>query len=189
MRDSYQRLTRCSKHDRPSPRPSSACLSRPTSASTAPRTTRCFASQEGCASSCHALHLYEIDKSLPQPELETRTPAPTFLHPDPSPRQILVFYPFVLLYSTSVTAEPLNRDEVPLTADEERVMSDAKVVESYEEAEKATEKAPTADGQESEAERAVEEAEEAVGDAQEDQGVEPKQEQPAPPAKKKGWLW
>ncbi|BGP45153.1 hypothetical protein JCM10450v2_000970 [Rhodotorula kratochvilovae] len=130
------------------------------------------------------------------PELETRTPAATFFHPNPSPRQVLVFYPFALLHSASVVAEPLGADEAPPTADEQRVMSGARVVESYEEAEKAVEKAPAAEGagaagakgKEAEVDRAVEEAKEEVAGAE---GVTVTQETDGePPAKKKkGWLW
>ncbi|BGP21984.1 proteophosphoglycan ppg4 [Rhodotorula toruloides] len=70
------------------------------------------------------------------PELETRTPTPTFFHPNPSPKSFIVFYPFVLLHSTHITAEPVPASEVPPTEDEQRVMERAKVVESFEEAEK-----------------------------------------------------
>ncbi|GAA5892241.1 hypothetical protein JCM8208_001490 [Rhodotorula glutinis] len=138
------------------------------------------------------------------PELDTRTAAPTFFHPDPVPRQILVFYPFVLLHSTSVSAQPLDTDEAPLTEDERRVMSEARVVESYEEAEKVTQKAPSGAAAGSASASSGEGAgagagEKEAAEAQVDQAVEEAKEdvaagetaageaQPAP--KKKGWLW
>ncbi|GAA5850769.1 hypothetical protein JCM9279_003915 [Rhodotorula babjevae] len=142
------------------------------------------------------------------PELETRTAAPTFFHPDPVPRQVLVFYPFVLLHSTSVSAQPLGTDEAPLTEDERRVMSEARVVESYEEAEKVTQKAPSgaaaasasaiggegavagADASAGEKEAAEAQVDQAVEDAKQEVAAGEAASGDAPaPSKKKGWLW
>ncbi|GAA6048049.1 hypothetical protein JCM3770_000166 [Rhodotorula araucariae] len=126
------------------------------------------------------------------PELETRTPTPTFFHPNPAPRQVLVFHPFTLLHSASVVAEPLGADEAPPTEDEERVMTGARVVDSYEEAQKAVDKAPAADGTEGEeaaVDQAVEEAKQEVAGAHGTTGThEPAVELPAK-KQKKGWLW
>ncbi|GAA5997085.1 uncharacterized protein JCM10292_006196 [Rhodotorula paludigena] len=133
------------------------------------------------------------------PELETRTPAPTFFHPHPSPRQFLVFYPFVLLHTPQVVAEPVPVDEVPPTEDERRVMSDAKVVASYEEAEKASEKAPTEgagpanEANAVKAERAVREAEVEAAQAEGSPANQAPADEEKPvkgaKEKKKGWIW
>ncbi|GAA6005445.1 hypothetical protein JCM10207_002984 [Rhodosporidiobolus poonsookiae] len=122
------------------------------------------------------------------PELETRTPPSSFLHPHPAPRTFLVFYPLVVLHDpvTSVAAEPIPLSEQPPTEEEQRVVDSAKVVEGWEEAEKAVKSAPSAgeDKAEGEAQKAVEEAKEEV----QTEGAAGKGKE-AEGKKKKGWLW
>ncbi|GAA5900444.1 hypothetical protein JCM6882_001248 [Rhodosporidiobolus microsporus] len=143
------------------------------------------------------------------PELDTRTPAASFLHPNPAPKTFLVFYPFALLHTppTLLRAEPVPTSEVPPTEDEARVMKDARVVEKWETAEKASRAAPEGvegqaegrDGKREEAERAVEEAEreegsgkttveQSVGKGKEKEG-EMKKDGEEKKEKKKGWFW
>ncbi|GAA5991560.1 hypothetical protein JCM10908_005763 [Rhodotorula pacifica] len=95
------------------------------------------------------------------PELETRTPEPSLFRPHPSPRQILVFHPFILVRRTDLVAEPISPSEVPPTESESRLISEAKVVESYAEAEKVAEKT----GKGEDLEEAVKEAQEEFGTA------------------------
>lgn len=74
------------------------------------------------------------------PELETRPGEPSLFKPNPPPRQILVFHPFLLIRRNDVVAEPISPEEVPPTENESRVIEEAKVVETYAEAEKAVKK-------------------------------------------------
>ncbi|BGP29185.1 hypothetical protein JCM10296v2_000923 [Rhodotorula toruloides] len=113
------------------------------------------------------------------PELETRTPAATFFHPNPTPKVYLVFYPFVLLHSSHITAEPVPASEVPPTDDEQRVMQQAKVVESYEEAEKESLKGDD-EGESVVGGKTVEETADGAGKQAEGSGQE---------KAKKGWFW
>ncbi|GAA6041225.1 hypothetical protein JCM8097_008352 [Rhodosporidiobolus ruineniae] len=132
------------------------------------------------------------------PELETRTPPSSFLHPHPAPKTYIVFYPFTILHAppSLVRAEPVPVDEEPPTADEARVMQQGRVVEKWETAEKAVEKAPSlAEGNEGGAglDKAVEEAERETGEKQEEEAVEAGKgkgkEGEGEPQKKKGWFW
>lgn len=76
-----------------------------------------------------------------QPELVTRTPKPSLFHAHPpSPRQILIFHPFILVRRTDLVAVSVSPDEVPPTESEARVIEKAKVVESYAEAEEVRKK-------------------------------------------------
>ncbi|BGP13075.1 hypothetical protein JCM10213_000920 [Rhodosporidiobolus nylandii] len=129
------------------------------------------------------------------PELETRTPPSSFLHPNPAPRTYLVFYPFTVLHAPAdVRAEPVPLDEVPPTEDEARVMDKGRVVESWEAAEKASREAPpaAAEVKPEEVDKKVAQAEEEVGEAQrqvEAEAGKGKAPVEGEKSKKKGWLW
>lgn len=75
-----------------------------------------------------------------QPELVTRTTKPSLFHAHPSPRQILIFHPFILVRRTDLVAVSVSPEEVPPTESESRVIEKAKVVESYAEAEEVKKK-------------------------------------------------
>lgn len=70
----------------------------------------------------------------------TRTPKPSLFHARPSPRQILIFHPFILVRRTDLVAVSVSPEEVPPTESESRVIEKAKVVESYAEAEEVKKK-------------------------------------------------
>ncbi|GAA5952976.1 hypothetical protein JCM8115_002399 [Rhodotorula mucilaginosa] len=74
------------------------------------------------------------------PELVTRTPKPSLFHAHPSPRQILIFHPFILVRRTDLVAVSVSPEEVPPTESESRVIEKAKVVEIYAEAEEVKKK-------------------------------------------------
>ncbi|GAA5856468.1 hypothetical protein JCM8547_008757 [Rhodosporidiobolus lusitaniae] len=139
------------------------------------------------------------------PELETRTPPSSFLHPHPSPKTFLVFYPLVVLHAPAsvVRAEPVPASEVPPTEDETRIMKEGKVVEKYETAEKVAATAPAPTGEAKEggkemSEQGKKDFEQAVEEAQKEEGETGKAEEGSKGQgkegeevvqKKKGWFW
>lgn len=143
-------------------------------------------------SRCHDTFRTNTPSYPRSPELETRTPPSSFLHPHPAPKNFLVFYPFVILHAPpGVIAEPVPLSETAPTADEKRVMDEAKVVEKWETAEKVKEKQP-AKGEGKEAfEKTVEEVEkeETPNVATAEEGKGKTAEGAVGGEKKKGWLW